>query len=133
MTTVTTATTGNTIAAAYIAAFNASDPAARRDLIGRTFTEDATYVDPLMSSEGHAAIDAMIDAVQRQFPAHVFRLVTAVDAYADRVRFSWTMGPDGSDTTLLAGTDVGVLSTDGRLRSVTGFIDQMPAGQGGQA
>src|SRR4051794_10587510 len=32
----------------YIAIWNETDPARRRDLVGQTWTDDATYVDPLV-------------------------------------------------------------------------------------
>ena len=47
----------------YFAAWNESDPATRRALIARTGTEDASYLDPLMSGAGHDGIDAMIGGV----------------------------------------------------------------------
>ena len=125
-TTGTTTTAAGTIAAQYIAAFNETDPTARRNLIGRTFSEDATYVDPLMAGDGADGIDAMLAAVQRQFPGFTFRLAGKVDGYADRLRFAWELFPPGADAPLAAGTDFAVLASDGRLRAVTGFLDLMP-------
>ena len=49
----------------------------------------------------------------------------AVDGHNDRLRFSWALGPEGGEP-LARGTDFALLSADGRLRSVTGFLDQMP-------
>jgi hypothetical protein len=51
-----------------------------------------------------------------------------VDVHHDRVRFRWKAVPDGGEEPVAAGTDFGVLASDGRLRAVTGFLDQMPAG-----
>ncbi len=59
-----TANTMTALAEQYIAAFSETDSWARRALIGRTFTEDATYLDPLMASDGQDGIDAMIGGVQ---------------------------------------------------------------------
>lgn len=58
----------------YIATWNETEPGRRRDLIARTWTEDASYVDPLVAVEGHEAIDASIAATQAQFPGLAFRL-----------------------------------------------------------
>ncbi len=110
----------------YIAAWNETDAARRRDLIARTWTEGASYVDPMMNSEGHAGIDAMIAGVQAKFPGYRFSLAGKVDAYQDRVRFSWALAPEGGPA-LVKGTDFAVVAGD-RLREVTGFLDQVPAG-----
>lgn len=110
----------------YIAIWNETDPARRRDLIARTWTEDASYLDPLMAGEGPDGIDAMIAGVQQQFPGHRFRLLGEVDHHHDRVRFAWELGPGDGQPPLVAGTDFGVVAPDGRLRSVTGFLDRMP-------
>ena len=41
-------------------------------------------------------------------------------------RFSWGLGPEGTDAPI-KGTDFAVLK-DGRIRSITGFLDQVPPG-----
>src|SRR5215472_10054866 len=60
------------IANRYIALWNETDSGKRRALIAKAWTEDANYVDPLMKSEGHAEIDAMIAGVQQRFAGHHF-------------------------------------------------------------
>ncbi len=108
----------------YIAAWNETDEARRLELVTRAWAPDATYVDPLMSGEGHRGITAMIEAAQQQFPGHRFELSFGPDAHNDRVRFAWRLyGPDGSDP-VAAGADFGALAGDGRLESVTGFLEQ---------
>jgi hypothetical protein len=108
----------------YIATWNETDPARRRELIERTWTEDGQYLDPLMAGEGQEEIDAMIDAVQARFPGYQFRRTSEIDAHHDRVRFTWELGPDGEGAPA-GGLDVGVIA-DGRLRSITGFLDFAP-------
>lgn len=120
MTDVTTLVDG------YIAMWNETDDDARRALVARTLTDDAEYVDPLMAGSGAAQIDAMIAAVQQQYPAHRFTLASAPDAHNDRVRFMWTLAPEGGAPIAL-GIDFGTLADDGRLRSVTGFLEQPSA------
>jgi hypothetical protein len=110
----------------YIAIWNDTDAASRRALIARTWTEDAQYVDPLMQSQGQPGIDAMIAGVQQRFPDFRFSLLGKPDAHADRLRFSWGLGPQGSEA-VIKGTDFATVSKDGRLHSVTGFLDQVPA------
>jgi hypothetical protein len=112
----------------YIATWNETDPARRRELISRTWIEEGQYLDPLMAGEGQDGIDAMIHAVQTQFPGHRFRRTSNIDTHHDRVRFSWELGPEGA-APLAGGLDVGVIA-DGRLRSITGFLDFAPSPNG---
>ena len=112
----------------YIATWNETDPTRRRELIERTWTEDGQYLDPLIAGEGQEGIDAMIEAVQARFPGYRFRRTSEIDAHHDRVRFSWELSPDG-DGALAGGLDVGVVA-DGRLRSITGFLDHAPSPDG---
>jgi hypothetical protein len=105
----------------YIAIWNETDAKRRRDLIAQTWTEDSTYLDPLMRGEGRGGIDAMIQGVQSQFPGLLFRRTSDVDAHSDRVRFAWELGPEGGPA-MAGGVDFGVISGD-RLQSITGFID----------
>jgi hypothetical protein len=109
--------TVNEIVAGYIAAWNETDAGRRRDIIARTWSEDGSYLDAHRDGNGPAAIDAMIGAVQGQFPGYRFRLASGIEAHHGRVRFSWIAG----------GTDFAELAADGRLRTVTGFIDAMPS------
>jgi len=67
----------------YLACWNETDSTARRDLIARTWADDASYIDPLVDAQGHDAIDAAIAATQGQFPGHVFALAGRVDAHHD--------------------------------------------------
>ena len=110
----------------YLAIWNEVDPARRRALIEKTWTVDATYVDPLMRGEGHDGLDRMIAAAQAQFPGHSFRLLDKPDAHNGRLRFRWTLGP-AEGPTIVDGSDFAVVATDGRLASVCGFLDRVPA------
>ena len=111
----------------YIDAWNETDAPRRRALIARVFADDAGYVDPMMNGHGQPGIDAMIAGVQTQFPGYRFNRVGGVDAHGPNLRFSWELLADGKQV-IVRGTDFGVLAADGRLQSVTGFIDQA-AGQ----
>ena len=114
-----------TIAENYVAAWNEADPAARPALLDAAFTADATYRDPIMQGERHAGIAALIDGVHKRFPGFRFSLKGEPDGFGDAIRFSWTLGPVASDS-VIEGTDIGVVE-DGRLKSVTGFLDKVPA------
>jgi hypothetical protein len=111
----------------YLACWNETDSTARRDLITKTWADDASYIDPLVDAQGPDAIDAAIAATQGQFPGHVFALAGPVDADHDVARFSWGLGRDG-DEPLVIGSDVASVSADGRLARVVGFLDKVPSG-----
>jgi len=111
----------------YIAMWNETDAQRRRELIARTWTEAATYVDPMLKSEGRDGIDAMVAAVQAKYPGHTFRRTGDVDAHNDRIRFAWELAPAGGPA-LVRGVDFGVIGGPGeRLAAVTGFFDAVPA------
>ena len=72
------------------------------------------------------AIDAVIAGAQQQFPGLVFSLGGPVDANHQHGRFSWHLGPAGGEPVVI-GFDVVVLAEDGRIASVHGFLDKVPA------
>ena len=110
----------------YLAIWNERDGDRRRAMIARSWTEDATYVDPVMHGQGHAGIDAMIAGAQAQFPGFRFSALGQPDTHNDRLRFRWTAGPDDGPT-VIDGADFATLAADGRLACVCGFLDRVPA------
>jgi hypothetical protein len=112
-----------TLIDSYIATWNERDPERRRKLVAQTFAEDADYLDPLMSGEGQGGIDAMIAGVQQQYIDYRFELAGGPDTHNGRVRFSWHLVHDGNGASIATGYDFGTLAEDGRLRSVTGFLE----------
>jgi SnoaL-like domain len=113
----------HSIAAAYLAAWNATEPALRRQAVSKAWTENGSYLDPMLEAEGHAGLEAMIAAVQAKFPGLYFSLRGRPEAHHDRIRFSWTLAPEGG-APVAYGTDFATLAEDGRLQTVTGFLDQ---------
>jgi hypothetical protein len=116
-----------TVVQRYLAAWNASDPAERRAAIEAVFAPDARYVDPLADVTGTEALDALIAGVQQQFPGMRFGPVGDVDAHHDVCRFQWSLGPEGAEP-LVIGFDVATVGPDGRISTVQGFLDKVPAG-----
>jgi hypothetical protein len=110
----------------YLAAWNESDAAARRTAMAELFADDVRYTDPLVAAEGRDALEAAIGAVQQQFPGFTFRLAGPVDAHHDQLRFTWELGPVGQEAPV-AGFDVAVVDGSGRIRTVLGFLDRVPA------
>ena len=112
------------IAENYIRAWNETDAGRRKPLLAATFTEDVAYRDPIMEGDGHDGVAALIDGVHQRFAGFRFILKGQPDGFADRIRFSWALGPEGS-ASIVEGTDIGIIQ-DGRLSAVTGFLDKVP-------
>jgi hypothetical protein len=110
----------------YLAVWNETDDVRRAEALGRSWAPDARYVDPMVVATGRQMIGDTIGAVQQQFPGWRFRLVGPVDGHHDQVRFQWALGPDDADAPVI-GFDVAVLDDDGRIASVHGFLDTVPA------
>ena len=112
----------DTLVQTYIAMWNESDPERRRDLVAQTVTDDAEYVDPVMECAGVDGIAGMIGAAQAQFPGHHFTLIAGPEAHHDRLRFTWSLAADGAAPVAI-GVDFARLADDGRMRSITGFLE----------
>ncbi|GAA5004063.1 nuclear transport factor 2 family protein [Kitasatospora paranensis] len=109
----------------YIAVWNETDGDARRALIATLWAEDGRYTDPLADAAGRDGLDALVEAVQGQFPGFVFTL-GPVDAHHHLARFTWELGPAGGAAPV-AGFDVLALGEDGLVASVAGFLDRVPS------
>ncbi|MFF3257957.1 nuclear transport factor 2 family protein [Streptomyces sp. NPDC002932] len=110
----------------YFAAWNAAAPEELAKAVAVAFTEDAGYTDPLADVRGHDELAAAISGAQQQFPGFTFRQTGTTDGHHSLVRFSWELvAADGSAP--VAGSDVAVLAADGRISTVGGFLDRVPA------
>ena len=110
----------------YLEAWNETDAGQRRELVGSLWAADGTYTGPLADVAGPDAIASLIGAAQEQFPGFVFTLGGPVDANHHQARFTWHLGPASGEPVVI-GFDVVVLDGDGRIRSVHGFLDKVPA------
>jgi len=117
-------TNASQIVERYIDVWNETDPARRNVMLAKGWSEDASYIDPVMKGEGHQEISELIGAVHERFPGFRFALDGRVDSHGDRIRFSWALGPE-SDPEMIKGTDFAT-TEDGLLKSVTGFLDKVP-------
>jgi hypothetical protein len=111
----------------YINLWNEADGEARTKDIEQIFAADCSYTDPLADVSGRAGIDAVVAAARSQFPGFTFRLATAVDSNHNIARFSWELLPPGADESVVMGSDVAVFDETGKIRSVYGFLDKVPA------
>ena len=112
------------IARTYLETWNETDDAKRRALLRSHWTDDATYVDPLMGAQGSEQISTLVGAVHQRFPGFRFTATGAPNGHGRYVRLSWALGPDGVPPPI-EGSDIVVLE-DGRIRQVIGFIDRAP-------
>ncbi|GLW52322.1 nuclear transport factor 2 family protein [Kitasatospora phosalacinea] len=113
------------LAERYVAAWNETDPAARRKLVEEVWAPGGRYVDPVVEAVGHDQFDATLAAVQAQFAGMRFRL-GPVDAHHDVARFTWELAPEGAAEPLVVGFDVLTAAADGRVATVVGFLDKVP-------
>src|SRR3954452_1800319 len=115
----------NDVVDAYGAAWNETDEAARRKLLGQAWAEDGVYCDPTATVDGRDALVAHIGGVHALLPGARIDTSSGVDEHDGWLRFAWTMiSADG--TSAMEGFDVGELGPDGRLRRIVGFCGPSP-------
>ena len=122
-------TTFETIADAYITAWNTRDAAERERAVAAAFAPGATYTDPLADVSGRDAITELIGGAQQQFAGWTFRLAGPVDGHHGQARFTWALGPDDGKEVgeaPVVGFDVVTLDDAGKITSVLGFLDRVP-------
>jgi len=115
-------------AARYFEAWNAAEPEALAKAVAAAWAADGSYTDPLADVTGHEQIAAVIAAAHAQFPGFVFRPLGVVDGHHDTARFAWELVNQADGSAPVAGFDVVTLDAEGRIRSVLGFLDRVPAG-----
>ncbi|MEJ7648255.1 MAG: nuclear transport factor 2 family protein [Nakamurella sp.] len=113
------------ITSRYLACWNA-EPAERSRLVEETFTPTVRYVDPMADVAGHDGLSATISAVRQQFPDLAFHQIGQSDHHHHLTRFAWGLGPAGGEP-VIEGFDVVTTADDGRIESVLGFLDRVPA------
>ena len=110
----------------YLEAWNETDASARRELVAALWAADGSYTDPLADVRGPDAIASLMGAAQQQFGGLTFTLGGPADTNHNQARFTWHLGPDGGEPVVI-GFDVVVLDAAGRIASVHGFLDKVPA------
>ncbi|WP_262060415.1 nuclear transport factor 2 family protein [Streptomyces sp. STR69] len=117
--------------ARYFEAWNAGDPEALTKAVATAWSVEGTYTDPLAAVTGHTEIAGLIAGAHAQFPGFAFRPLGTVDGHHDTARFAWELVSESDGSAPVAGFDVITLDADGRIRSVLGFLDRVPAGATG--
>ncbi|MFF1450428.1 nuclear transport factor 2 family protein [Streptomyces sp. NPDC058274] len=114
--------------ARYFEAWNAADAGTRAKAVATAWAVDGSYTDPLADVRGHEQLVAVITAAHEQFPGFAFRQTGSVDGHHDIARFGWELVNEADGSAPVAGFDVITLDDEGRIRSVLGFLDRVPAG-----
>ncbi|MEU7040731.1 nuclear transport factor 2 family protein [Streptomyces varsoviensis] len=112
----------------YIAIWNEPDDGKRAAAISELFIADATYTDPLSEVRGHEGIGALIAGTRDQFKGLDFKILGDIDAHHNIARFQWELVPADGGENIAIGLDILATDPTGKLSSVYGFLDKVPAG-----
>lgn len=111
----------------YIEFWNTTPGDEQRRLGEAVFTGDVGYHTPIGVRTG---VDALV-AFASEFVGHAgpvdFRLRSEPDVHHDRARVAWALDAKGAGLSA-EGTDTLVLDDDGRIASITTFLDRAPDG-----
>ena len=112
----------------YLAAWNETDAAGRRQQIDALWAADGTYTDPLAAVAGRDSFSDLIGAAQQQFAGLQLVRGATYDEHHNIVRFTWDLVPAPGAEPVVTGFDVAQVNEAGQIATVYGFIDKMPAG-----
>lgn len=110
---------------AYVDAWNEPDAAARQNILGGCWADDAAYVDPNVELKGRDALSQHISRIQAGRPGARLEMMSGIDLHHNVVRFLWRLvRADGSagDVSI----DFGEVDSDGRLTKIIGFFGDAP-------
>ena len=108
----------------YFDSLNETDRLRRLALIRQVWAEKGKFGTPYGEIEGHAAIDKLVESVQKQFPNSTVRRTGKIDGFGNYLRWSFTLS-DADGKPILGGVDFGIVA-DGKLQLVMGFFDFAP-------
>lgn len=98
------------------------DPLVREAALATCLAEDVTYCDPNGLIEGRASLSAYMDGFQQAVAGGRFEIRNVLQHH-DRTMADWVLRVS-DDSVVQSGTSFGLLSADGRLRTITGFFRQ---------
>jgi SnoaL-like domain len=102
----------------YVAAWNATDPATRRDAIRNLWTEDGQHYVDTRQAVGYTALEERIRGSHNKnvlTAGNRFRAVRDARRLRNAVTFHWEMLPADSETVLATGLEVLIVNDDGRI------------------
>ncbi|WP_157002705.1 nuclear transport factor 2 family protein [Agromyces laixinhei] len=110
----------------YLKFWNASTSGQRQRLAAETFSEDVAYHVPLGVMHGQKELIGFLGRFAQQLPTYAFVARSQPERHHDRARLQWELMV-GNDS-FATGTDVLEIDENGRIASVTGFLDRAPEG-----
>ena len=119
----------NTVVDRYVAFWNESDAARRDALVADVFAPDAQYAGPLVEGAGLDGIAMLATRLKEHLSDFRFNRTSDVDAHHDVVRYGWELVPAGGGEVFAAGVDF-CRVVDGKMQSVSAFLDVGPQGVG---
>jgi len=114
----------------YLASWNERDAKRRLDLVSQTWIDGGTYIDRVREGHDYESISALIAKAQIPFPGYRTYLVSGIENHHEYVRFSWAAGGAPDTPIYIKGTDIAMLASDFRFKSVIGFVDVAPVAGG---
>ena len=109
--------------ARYVRFWN-TESAVQRRTGGELFTEDITYIAPVGVLAGVEALADFAEQFVSNVGAYEFRARMPSEVYHDRARLQWELRV--GDSSFAEGTDVLIGDGNGRIRSITAFLDRAP-------
>ncbi len=111
----------------YVRFWNTAEPGEQRRLAAETFTDDVRYHAVVGVRTGPQALIDFHDQFTGHQGAALFRRREQPQIHHDRARLAWEIELDGGRP-FAAGTDLLVFEPDGRISSVSTFLDRAPEG-----
>jgi hypothetical protein len=112
----------------YLTYWNEPDANRRAAMIADIYAPDARQTGPFVDVSGYASIRGFADALLGHLEGHRFLQSGDVDVHHDVMRLPWTLVAPGGARVFARGTDFGTFDEDGRLRSISTFLDLFPEG-----
>jgi hypothetical protein len=117
------------LADSYVAVWNETDPARRREAIAALWTPEGEHFVGDRHAQGYSALEKRIAGSHQknvQDGGHRFRATKDARALRDVVTFHWEMLPAESDTVVARGLEFLIVDDWGRIRVDYQFVVDPP-------
>lgn len=125
-TTTTPTSPDLTVVEQYVAFWNARTPGQQQRLATEVFTDEVTYHVPLGIMRGPEQLIGFLEQFAQHQPDYSFRARNQPERHHDRARLQWELLV--GEESFATGTDVLELDENGRIASISGFLDRAPEG-----
>jgi hypothetical protein len=113
------------IVTVYGSAWNESDEGARLCSLESSLTPSVTYIDPTIDTASREALSGAIGEFLTMATGSSIVQTSGLDARDGELRFAWEFRTNGA--TVIKGYDYMELDGDGRISSIRGYWDPLPA------